>query len=130
IFYRPARADIATPAFIERVCGYTSGFAHSKTDHETGRSTGESEQRVPLMPAHESTNMDPGEVIILVNGLCPFREKRLDRYEFPELTERGNIPAPPVYDLPDVERSGTSDTGKTHLPIATRSDQHDQGKEH
>jgi type IV secretion system protein VirD4 len=130
IFYRPARADIATPEFIERVCGYKSGFAHSKTDHETGRSTGESEQRVPLMPAHESTNMNPGEVIVLVNGLCPFREKRLDRYEFPELTERGNIPAPAVYDLPDVDLSGTNGTSTTHPPVSTGGNGHEEDKEH
>ena len=105
IFYRPAAADIATPEYIERACGYTSGFAHSKTAHDKSTSKGESEQRMPLMPAHESRHMGPTEVIGLVNGLHPIREKRLDRYEFPELTRRGEIPPPPLPPLPEPDPS-------------------------
>jgi type IV secretory pathway TraG/TraD family ATPase VirD4 len=130
IFYRPARADIATPEFIERACGYKSGFAHSKTDHETGRSTGESEQRVALIPGHETTHMGPEEVIGLVNGLRPFREKRLNRFEFPELVKRGTIPAPIVSDLPDIDLSGNSDTSKTRLPVSAGCNGYEEGKEH
>jgi type IV secretion system protein VirD4 len=103
VFYRPAATDIATPEYIERACGYTSGFAHSKTAHDKSTSKGESEQRVPLMPAHETRHMDPQEIIGLVNGLHPIREKRLDRYAFPELTKRGNLPAPPVSPLPEPD---------------------------
>ena len=105
IFYRPAAADIATPEYIERACGYTSGFAHSKTAHDTSTSKGESEQRMPLMPAHEARHMGPCEIIGLVNGLHPVREKRLDRYEFPELTRRGDIPPPNVSSLPEPDLS-------------------------
>jgi type IV secretion system protein VirD4 len=105
IFYRPAPADIATPEYIERSCGYTSGFAHSKTAHDKSTSKGESEQRMPLMPAHEARHMGPCEVIGLVNGLHPVREKRLDRYEFPELTRRGEIPPPPLSLLPAPDLS-------------------------
>jgi type IV secretory pathway TraG/TraD family ATPase VirD4 len=134
IFYRPGRTDIATPEFIERACGYKSGFAHSKTDHETGRSTGESEQRVALIPGHETTHMGPKEVIGLVNGLRPFREHRLDRYEFPELDKRGMIPPPVVYDLPDVDlsegRQDLSGTSTTRPPVPTGGNGHEEGKEH
>jgi type IV secretion system protein VirD4 len=105
VFYRPAPADIATPEYIERACGYTSGFAHSKTAHDKSTSKGESEQRVPLMPAHEARHMGACEIIGLVNGLHPVREKRLDRYEFPELTRRGEIPPPPLSLLPEPDLS-------------------------
>jgi type IV secretion system protein VirD4 len=130
ILYRPARADTATPEFIERACGYTSGFAHSKTAHDNSTSTGESEQRVALMPAHETTHMGPKEVIGLVNGLRPFREQRLDRYEFPGLVKRGMIPAPVVYDLPDVDLSGTSGKSTTHPPVSDGGDRHKVGNHH
>jgi type IV secretion system protein VirD4 len=132
VFYRPAAADIATPEYIERACGYTSGFAHSKTDHETSRSTGESEQRVPLMPAHESRHLDDGEIIGLVNGLHPFREKRLNRYEFPELTKRGTIPAPPVQPLPDLDLGRGRGTQFTlvGLPNGSDGERHNQGNDH
>jgi type IV secretion system protein VirD4 len=118
VFYRPAPADVATPEYIERACGYTSGFAHSQTAHDTSTSKGESEQRVALMPAHESRHMGAGEVIGLVNGQHPIREKRLDRYAFPELTRRGNIPPPPSSPLPEPDLSAhTQDRDSLpHLP--------------
>jgi type IV secretory pathway TraG/TraD family ATPase VirD4 len=93
-------------------------------------STGESEQRVALMPAHETTHMGPKEVIGLVNGLRPFREQRLDRYEFPGLVKRGMIPAPVVYDLPDVDLSGTSGKSTTHPPVSDGGDRHKVGNHH
>ena len=130
IFYRPGRADIATPEFIERACGYKSGFAHSKTAHDTSTSTGESEQRVALIPGHETTHMGSGEVIGLVNGLRPFREKRLNRFEFPELVKRGMISAPAVYDLPDVDLSGINGQSTTRLPISAGDSGHKASKDH
>jgi type IV secretory pathway TraG/TraD family ATPase VirD4 len=60
---------------------------------------------MPLMPAHESRHIGPTEVIGFVNGLHPVREKRLDRYEFPELTKRGEIPPPPLSPLPEPDPS-------------------------
>jgi len=130
IFYRPARADIATPEFIERACGYRSGFAHSKTAHDNSTSTGESEQRVALIPGHETTQMGPKEVIGLVNGLRPFREQRLDRYEFPELVKRGMIPAPVVSDLPDVDLSYMRGKSTTRPPVPTGGNGHEGGNHH
>jgi type IV secretory pathway TraG/TraD family ATPase VirD4 len=131
VFYRPASADIATPEYIERACGYTSGFARSKTDHETGQSTGESEQRVPLMPEHESRHLDDGEIIGLVNGLHPFREKRLNRYEFPELTKRGTIPAPPIAPLPELDPGRGSETPPALRGLPEGSDgEWDQQRNH
>jgi hypothetical protein len=42
-------------AHIERILGYTSGYAHSKSEHDGGATTtGESEQKIPLIPAHET----------------------------------------------------------------------------
>jgi len=116
VFYRPAPADVATPEYIERACGYTSGFATSQTAHEKSTSKGESEQRVALMPAHESRHMDAGEVIGLVNGLHPIRENRLDRYEFPELTKRGDIPPPPLTHLPELPVHTQERNSLTPLP--------------
>jgi type IV secretory pathway TraG/TraD family ATPase VirD4 len=52
--YRPAPAANRTAHNYEESLGYTSGFAHSKTDHEHGTSQGENEQRIPLLPAHET----------------------------------------------------------------------------
>jgi type IV secretory pathway TraG/TraD family ATPase VirD4 len=117
VFYRPAAADIATPEYIERACGYTSGFAHSKTAHDKSTSKGESEQRIPLMPAHDSRHTGAEEIIGLVNGLHPFREKRLNRYEFPELTERGNIPAPEFSPLPEPDLAAHKQDHRSPPPL-------------
>jgi type IV secretion system protein VirD4 len=117
VFYRPAAADLATPEYIERACGYTSGFAHSKTAHDKSTSKGESEQRIPLMPAHDSRHTGAEEIIGLVNGLHPFREKRLNRYEFPELTERGNLPAPECSPLPEPDLAAHKQAHRSPPPL-------------
>ena len=117
VFYRPAAADIATPEYIERACGYTSGFAHSRTAHDNSTSKGESEQRMPLMPAHESRHTGAEEIIGLVNGLHPCRKKRLDRYKFPELTKRGNMPAPEFSPLPEPDLSTNKQDHRSPPPL-------------
>ena len=110
IFYRTAAADIATASYIEQACGYRSGFARSQTAHAESTSTGESEQRVALMPAHETKHIGAEGIIGLVTGLRPFREKRLNRFEFPELIERGNIPPPTFPALPDLALPSSAKT--------------------
>jgi hypothetical protein len=101
IFYRTAAADIATGSYIEQACGYRSGFARSQTAHAQSTSTGESEQRIALMPAHETKHIGAEGIIGLVTGLRPFREKRLKYYDFPQLSKRINMPAPTNAPLPD-----------------------------
>jgi type IV secretory pathway TraG/TraD family ATPase VirD4 len=50
IYFR--QDDLETALYLEKRCGFTSGFAHSKTEHEGGSiSTGESEQKMPLITA-------------------------------------------------------------------------------
>jgi type IV secretion system protein VirD4 len=131
VFYRPAAADIATPEYIERACGYTSGFAHSRTAHDKSTSKGESEQRMPLMPAHESRHTGAEEIIGLVNGLHPFRKKRLDRYKFPELTKRGNMPAPGFSPLPEPDLSTNKQDHRSPPPLPDgREDNPDERLNH
>jgi type IV secretion system protein VirD4 len=132
LFYRPAADDNATAAHIEQACGYRSGFARSHTAHDSGESTGQSEQRVPLMPAHEAKHLEATEVIGLVTGLHPFRERRLNRYEFPELTKRGNIPAPTVSPLPELDLGRGRDPQFTlvGLPNGSDGERHNQGNHH
>ena len=43
--------DLRTAQFLETRCGGKSGFAHSKTEHEGSVSTGESEQKIPVITA-------------------------------------------------------------------------------
>jgi type IV secretion system protein VirD4 len=121
LFYRPAAADNATPAYIEQACGYKSGFARSQTAHDHSTSMGESEQRVPLLPAHETKHMGAEEIIGLATGLHPFRETRLNRYDFPELQERGTMPPPTWSPLPDFDLTSSKKTHFT-LPDGTPGD--------
>jgi len=101
IFYRTAAADIATGSYIEQVCGYRSGFARSQTAHAQSTSTGESEQRIALMPAHETKHIGAEGIIGLVTGLRPFKEKRLKYFDFPQASKRINMPPPSNAPLPD-----------------------------
>jgi type IV secretory pathway TraG/TraD family ATPase VirD4 len=47
IYFR--QDDLETAQYLEARCGSKSGFAHSKTEHEGSVSTGESEQKIPLI---------------------------------------------------------------------------------
>jgi type IV secretory pathway TraG/TraD family ATPase VirD4 len=132
LFYRPAADDNATASHIEQACGYQSGFARSHTAHGSGTSMGESEQRVSLMPAHESRHLGATEIIGLMNGLHPFRERRLNRYEFPELTKRGDIPAPPIQPLPELDlgRGSGAPLTQPELPSSRDGDSHEESNHH
>jgi type IV secretory pathway TraG/TraD family ATPase VirD4 len=100
IFHRPAKLDNATANFIEEALGYTSGFAHSKNEHEGSTSSGENETKIPLMPAHEIKMIGNDEVIAFRSDFWPFRAKRLDWRDFPQLKQRANIPPPSIPVLP------------------------------
>jgi len=110
IRYCPADKDTAKD--IEEDLDYTSGFAHSKTEHENGTTNGENEQKIPLLPAHEIRRMDTEEIIGfrsgLRPGLRPFRARRMDWHRFPILRERAKIPPPSIPVLPLAEASPQS----------------------
>jgi type IV secretory pathway TraG/TraD family ATPase VirD4 len=101
--YRPAPAANRTAHNYEESLGYTSGFAHSKTDYEHGTSQGENEQRIPLMPAHEAKLLKDRGVIVEVDGKRPTIAQRLDWHDFPELVRRANMKPPEVPVLPPLE---------------------------
>jgi type IV secretory pathway TraG/TraD family ATPase VirD4 len=112
--HRPAPDDFETMAHIERLLGYTSGYARSKSEHEGGgATTGESEQRIPLIPAHETDLIGETEVIIKRSGVRPILAQRLDWRRFPELEERRRIPAPKIPELPPFDHNSTAWQGQT-----------------
>jgi type IV secretory pathway TraG/TraD family ATPase VirD4 len=94
--YRPAPAANRTAHNYEESLGYTSGFAHSKTDHEQGSSQGENEQKIPLLPAHETKLLKPRQVIVQIDGERSTIAKRLDWRDFPELVRRAHIEPPKI----------------------------------
>jgi type IV secretion system protein VirD4 len=106
MIHRPAPDDFETMAHIERLLGYTSGYARSKSEHEGGgATTGSSEQRIPLIPAHETDLISETGVIIKRSGVRPILAERLDWRGIPELVERGRIPAPQIKELPPFDHN-------------------------
>jgi type IV secretory pathway TraG/TraD family ATPase VirD4 len=105
VVHPPGPLDNDGAKFIEEALYYTSGFAHSTNEHEGGRSQGENEQRVPLMPADAIKQLaeDEEKVFSFRKGVRPIIAKRLDWREFPELVKRANIPPPEVPDLHPFE---------------------------
>ena len=106
IFHRPGKLDNATANFIEEALGYKSGFAHSKNEHENGTSNGENETKIPVMPAHEIKMIGNDEIIGFRSDYWPFRAKRLDWRDFPELKKRANLPTPRIPVSPSRESNG------------------------
>ena len=100
--YRPAPAANRTAHNYEESLGYTSGFAHSKTDYEHGTSEAESEQSIPLLPAHEAKLLKPRQVIVQFDGERSTIAQRLDWHDFPELERRANMLPPEVSVLPPL----------------------------
>ena len=85
IYFR--QDDLETAQYLETRCGSKSGFAHSKTEHEGGVSTGESEQKMPLISAQYIMYDMPDEEILGFWGKRPFIGKRIPRHnESPEST--------------------------------------------
>ena len=105
VIHRPAPDDYETQAHIERLLGYTSGLAHSKNEHDGGVSTGESEQKIPLIPSHETDLIEDTKVIIKRSGVRPILADRLDWRRFPELEERHRIPPPQLSEIPPFNES-------------------------
>jgi len=100
--YRPAPAGNRTGHHIEESLGYTSGFAHSKTDHQHGESVGESEQKIPLMPGYETKLLKDGKVIVQYDGERSTIAQRLNWHDFPQLEKRGNMTPPKPSLLPQM----------------------------
>ena len=71
--------DLETAQYLETRCGSKSGFAHSKTEHEGSISTGESEQKVPLITAQYIMYDMPDDEILGFWGKRPFIGKGIAR---------------------------------------------------
>ena len=117
-------ADKETAKDIEEDLYYTSGFAQSKTEHEKGTSQGESEQKIPLMSAHEIRLLDAEDLIGFRAGikLRPFRARRLDWRAFPILRQRRAMPHLRFLSYPSLRRAyfplrGEEGRGGGSLPL-------------
>src|SRR5512147_1162777 len=120
VIHRPAPDDYETMAHIERILGPTSGFAHSKSEHEGGvTTTGESEQKVPLIPAHETNLIDQTQVIIKRSGIRPILAERLDWRSFSQLEKRHGMAPPQVSILPAFEQYFTRGQEYGKRPLRT-----------
>jgi type IV secretory pathway TraG/TraD family ATPase VirD4 len=85
--------DLETALYLEKRCGYKSGFAHSKTEHEGDVSTGESEQRISLISAQYIMYDMPDDEILGFWGKRPFLAKRIPRRTDPPERKTAEVPA-------------------------------------
>jgi hypothetical protein len=88
IYFR--QDDLKTAQFLETRLGGRSGFAHSKTEHDGSVSTGESEQKIPVMTAQYIMYDMPDNEILGFWGKRPFLAKRIPIRN--ESIERTNKP--------------------------------------
>jgi len=91
IYFR--QDDLETAQFLETRCGSKSGFAHSKTEHERGISTGESEQKIPVITAQYIMYDMPDDEILGFWGKRPFLAKRIPRPTEPSESKPAEVPA-------------------------------------
>ena len=104
VFYRPS--DLETAEFLERSLGRRSGYAHSESVGEGSyTSEGLSEQAVPLMTAQAIKQMADEDIIGFHRRMPPFRAKRMDWRDFPELAKRRGIRPPQLPALPALEEA-------------------------
>lgn len=102
--------DLDTALYLEKRLGSTSGFAHSKTEHEGGTSQGESEQRIPLLSAQYIMYDMPDDEIIGFHGRRPFLANRI-----PPLTQRQHTLPLTLSPLPPITQPLTPPNGEIRL---------------
>jgi len=101
VFYR--QASHQTAQTIERSLGYRSGYAHSHTlrdGQESSQSLGE--QAIPLLTARDINELGYDEIIVFHSNHKPFRARRMDWRNFPDLVKRRALPPPAFSALPQV----------------------------
>ena len=106
------QSGLDTAEYLEKRVGRKSDYAHSKTrhgSHETAE--GETEQGVSLMTVQDITELAEAEIIGLHRTLKPFRAKRLDWRQHPELAARTKIPPPVLPVLPSAPAVAPLATG-------------------
>jgi type IV secretory pathway TraG/TraD family ATPase VirD4 len=107
--------DLETAEYLERRCGGKSGFAHSKTAHEKSISTGESEQKMPLLSAQYIMYDMPDDEILGFWGKRPFLAKRIPKE--PDERKPAQVPvlAPLSKKMPDTEPPTTAPLPSWHM---------------
>ena len=101
IFYRPT--DLATAEYLEERLGTRSAYAHSSTSHEGEEtSAGLAERPIPLLTAQDILQLKDEEIIGFHRRLPPMRISRVDWRKHPALIQRRDIPAPKLFDLPQI----------------------------
>ena len=118
IYFR--QEDLETAQYLETRLGSKSGFAHSKTEHEGSISTGESEQKIPLMTAQYIMYDMPDEEIIGFWGKRPFIGRRIPRPTEPESTDSTPAEVPEMRLLPAV--SSYAEPSNAAFPSSWRTD--------
>jgi type IV secretory pathway TraG/TraD family ATPase VirD4 len=120
VIHPPSPLDNDGAKFIKEALYYKSGFAHSTNENEGGSSQGESEQRVPLMPADAIKQLgeDEEKVFSFRKGVRPTIAQRLDWRDFPELVRRANLQPPEV---PNLHPFGTRNMHIGHDRLASVS---------
>ena len=112
IYFR--QDDLETAQFLETRCGGKSGFAHSKTEHERSVSTGESEQKIPVITAQYIMYDMPDDEILGFWGKRPFLAKRIPRHSEPVGSSSKSAEA--------LARSSLPDQAKAEAPPPWRMD--------
>ena len=103
VFYRPATGNRSTGKYLEDTLGERSGFARSETEHDGERpSESKSERAIPLLTAWDIQRMGDTDIIGFHRDIPPFRAKRMNYLNFPELVRRSRKAPPRVDLLPDV----------------------------
>lgn len=126
IYYR--QDDLDTAKYLEERCGYKSGFAHSKTEHEGGTSKGESEQKIPLVTAqYVMYEMPDFEIIGFHGGVLPFMAKGIPPVKMETKTASLKLPVlqPVGAELPIPTWRHNSELGFTYPPLHVSAEEID-----
>lgn len=101
LFFR--QASLETAEYVSKLLGYTSGFAHSESEHH-GQTTskGTSEREVPLLTAQQIMQLPDWHLIGFHRNLPPFRTQAVKWWTLPVLARRNAISPPAFPVLPDA----------------------------
>ncbi len=101
LYYRPT--DLATASYLAERLGSISAYAKTislRDGEETGE--GRAERPIPLLSAQQILQLPDDAVIGFHRNLPPFRLRRMDWRELPELAKRRSLAPPQLPSLPLV----------------------------
>lgn len=111
------QSGLETSEYVERRLGRKSEYSHSTSSHEDHQtSESQTEQAVSVLTPQEISELSKTDILCVHRDLKPFRAKRMDWRNYPQLVRQTKIPPPQLQTIPALPPLPPVKTGKPFTP--------------